>query len=63
MMQLPPPGYVPPKHVKKRRALGAPFTFGEAFRTTAKVASGYSKVATLEGYAAIAQEVRKLIRG
>lgn len=63
MMQLPPPGYVPPKPVKKRRAKGKRFTFGEAFRTTAKVASGYTKVATIEGYAAIAQEVRKLIRG
>jgi hypothetical protein len=58
---VPPPGYVPPK--RSRKAATGRFTFGEAFRTTAKVAHGYNKVATVQGLAQIAQEVRKLIRG
>lgn len=63
MLTLPPPGYVPPKPARKRKAEEKRFTFGEAFRTTAKLASGFNKVARIEGYAAITQEVRKLIRG
>jgi hypothetical protein len=59
--EVPPPGYVPPKRPEK--AVEGKFSFGEAFRTTAKVAHGYNKVATVQGLAQIAQEVRKLIRG
>lgn len=58
---VPPPGYVPPKGPRKAKV--RPFTFGEAYRTAAKVASGYNKAATVQGLAQIAQEVRKVIRG
>jgi len=58
---VPPPGYVPPK--APRRSKGRGFTFGEAYRTAAKVASGYNKAATVQGLAQIAQEIRKVIRG
>jgi hypothetical protein len=62
---VPPPGYVPPKAPRKapRKAKGRAFTFGEAYRTAATVASGYNKAATVQGLAQIAQEVRKIIRG
>ena len=60
MIDVPPPGYVPPRR-KPRRA--GRFTFGEAYRTAAKVAHGYNKAATVQGLAQIAQEIRKLIRG
>lgn len=58
---VPPPGYVPPKRPSK--AAKGRFTFGEAYRTAAKVAGGYNKAATVQGLAQIAQEVRKIIRG
>lgn len=57
--EVPPPGYVPPR---RKRPAGR-FTFGEAYRTAAKVAHGYNKAATVQGLAQIAQEIRKLIRG
>lgn len=58
---VPPPGYTPPKRPKK--AATGRFTFGEAYRTAAKVASGYNQAATVQGLAQIAQEIRKVVRG
>lgn len=59
--EVPPPGYVPTKRASKP-AKGR-LTWGEAFRTTAKVASGYNKAASLQALAGIAHEVRRFIRG
>ena len=61
LYDVPPPGYTPPKAPSKRKA--GRFTFGEAYRTAAKVASGYNKAAAIEGVAQVAHELRRLIRG
>jgi hypothetical protein len=60
VIEVPPPGYVPPK---RKPRTGGRFSFGEAYRTAAKVAHGYNKAATVQGLAHIAHEIRRLIRG
>lgn len=62
MIFPPPPGYVPPKP-RKREGEGKRLTFGEAYRTAAKVAHGMNKAATVQGLAQLAHEIRRVIRG
>lgn len=60
MIYPPPPGYV---RSKPRKVKDKGLTVGEVFRTTAKLADGYNKAASLQALADIAQSVRRLFRG
>lgn len=60
-MEVPPPGYVPPKRSRRARRMG--LTAAEVVRTAGKLVDGHNKAASLQALAGIAQEVRKLIRG
>ena len=61
MVEVPPPGYVPPRRTIRRKV--ERLTFGEAYRAAAKVAGGYNKAVTVQGLEQIAHEFRRLIRG